>query len=144
MPGNVEYGSKEIPGMRVFDMDDLQEYVQKTPAPELLNISQAEKIVNEELVEYQKLLRIIPFIGELHKKIEQIRQREVERMMRNLHDPQPEIIEQLELFSHSLVRKILHEPTMHLRNETDQATLNEYVDALAKLYDLTEKTGSEL
>jgi glutamyl-tRNA reductase len=138
VPRNVETKVTEITNVRLLDMDDIQSYARHADLSSHHNIASAKLILEEETAEYEKLLRVIPFIGELHKKVEKLRQLEVERTLRNLHNPEPQVSEQIELLSRSLVRKILHEPTMHLRSESDQETLNDYVDTLAKLFDLSE------
>jgi len=142
VPRNVETDVTDIPEVRVFDMDDLQSFAKDAASRSHPEIAQADAIVAEEVAAYEKLLHIIPFIGELHKKVEEIRQREVEKTLRQLRHADPQISEQIEQLSRSLVRKILHEPTMHLRSETDQETLNDYVDTLARLYDL-DNNGRE-
>ena len=138
VPRNVETRVREIANVQLFDMDDLQRYVNTAKVGCHQNIAYAKTIVAEEVADYENLLQVIPFIGELHKKVEQIRQSEVARTLRHLSDPDPEVLEQIDLLSRALVRKILHEPTMHLRTETNQETLNDYVDTLARLFDLSE------
>ena len=142
VPRNVEPMVKEIPNVKLFDIDDLQTYVKIAEVSSHPEIELAKSIVAGEVTDYEKLLQVIPFIGELHKKIEQIRQHEVERALRNLRNPDPQVSEQFELFSRALVRKILHEPTMHLRTESNQETLNDYVDTLTRLFDLSESTAN--
>jgi glutamyl-tRNA reductase len=139
VPRNVETKVSQIPNVQLWDMDDLQAFVSQADLSQHPSIAAARLILKEETAEYEKLLHVIPFIGELHKKVEKIRQMEVERALRILHNPEPQVSEQIELLSRSLVRKILHEPTMHLRSESDQETLNDYVDTLAKLFDLSER-----
>jgi glutamyl-tRNA reductase len=139
VPRNVDPQARAIQGVRLFDMDDLQAYAQENFTRSNLEIARAMEIVAEETGGYLKLLRIVPFIGQLHRKIEDIRQREVEKTLKRLRDTSPEVNEQIEQLSRSLVRKILHEPTSHLRSESNQETLNEYVDALGKLFDLSEQ-----
>ncbi len=138
IPRNVETRAREIANVRLFDMDDLQKYVTTSGVGGHQNIALAKSIVDEEVAEYEKLLRVIPFIGKLHKKAEHIRQSEVARTLKHLSNPDPEVIEQIDLLSRVLVRKILHEPTMHLRTETNQETLNDYMVTLARLFDLSE------
>jgi glutamyl-tRNA reductase len=138
VPRNVETRVQELPNVQLFDMDDLQIFVDTVGADYHPDLARAKAITKEEVADYEKLLRIIPFIGELHKKVEGIRQREVERVLRNFPSSDSEVRDQIELLSRSLVQKILHEPTMHLRTETNQETLNEYVDALGQLFDLDE------
>ncbi|HVN55420.1 MAG TPA: glutamyl-tRNA reductase [Anaerolineaceae bacterium] len=137
VPRNVDPDVRRVSGVQVADMDDIQAYARGAFGEIQAEIARAEAIVAEEVSEYEKLLRVVPFIGELHKKVEDIRQREVEKTLHHLSGADPEIEKQIDLLSRSLVRKILHEPTMHLRREADQETLNEYVDALARLFDLS-------
>jgi glutamyl-tRNA reductase len=138
VPRNIEPGVKNQEHVQLFDMDDLQDFVKRTRLDGQQALGAAHRIVMDEVSEYEKLLRIIPFIGELHKKVELIRQREVEKTLRNLRSSDAQVNEQIEILSRALVRKILHEPTMHLRTETNQETLNDYVDTLARLFDLSE------
>ncbi|MBA4376673.1 MAG: glutamyl-tRNA reductase [Anaerolinea sp.] len=139
VPRNVETRVREIANVQLFDMDDLQRYVTTSGIGSHQKISFAKSIVDDEVTDYEKLLRVIPFIGELHKKVEHIRHVEVARTLKHLSNPDPEVLEQIDLLSRALVRKILHEPTMHLRTETNQETLNDYVESLARLFDLSER-----
>jgi glutamyl-tRNA reductase len=138
VPRNVDPGIREIPNVQLFDMDDIQSFALNHIQGGNQGFAKAEQIVEAEVAEYEKLFRVIPFIGELHKKMEHIRQREVEKTLRHLNSPNPQINEQIELLSRSLVQKILHEPTRHLRTETDQEALEDYVGTLARLFDLSE------
>jgi glutamyl-tRNA reductase len=138
MPRNVAPGVRDCAGVQVFDMDDIQAFALSTGASGHMGLARAEVIVAAEVAEYEKLLKIIPFLGELHRKVEQIRRQELDKALRKLNGAGPEVAEQMEIFSQSLVRKILHEPTMHLRSQSEGESLNDYVDALAKLFDLNE------
>ncbi len=143
VPRNVDPRAREVSNVQVYDMDGLQTFAVRSPASSHQEISRAQAIVQKELEEYEKLLHIIPFIGELHKKVENIRQREVDRALRHLPDPDPQVLQQIDLFSRSLVRKILHEPTMHLRKEMDQENIQDYVTVLSRLFDL-QSDGMDL
>ncbi len=145
VPRNIDARAKSISGVRLFDMDDIQAFARVDGHPgknrqdlrqSNPEFAQAEAIVAEETAEYERLLRIIPFIGELHKKAEELRRREVERARQHLHDPDPAVTQQLDLLSKALVRKILHEPTMHLRTEANRETLKDYVRILSQLFDI--------
>jgi glutamyl-tRNA reductase len=140
VPRNVAPNVKGLPNVRAYDMDDLQAFARKSPARGPLQIAQAEAILQHEVAEYAKLLQVMPLIGELHKKVEVLRQREVEKTMRQLHDPDPAVSERIEILSRSLVRKILHEPTMHLRMEADQESLSQYAGVISRLFDLGAET----
>jgi glutamyl-tRNA reductase len=142
VPRNVDPRVKEIDQVHVFDMDDLQAFAKFSSANSDQGLARAEAIVSEEAAGYEKLMRITPFIGELHKKAERIRQQEVKRAMRGLRQNDPAVNQQMEILSRSLVKKILHEPTMRLRKEADEEELLQYVGTLSKLFDI-HQNGSE-
>ncbi len=144
VPRNIDTRAKDIPGVHLYDMDDIQAFAREDGRQSNPEIAQAEAIVAEETAEYERLLRIIPFLGELHKKAEELRQREVERALQHLHNPDPEVTQQLDLLSKSLVRKILHEPTMHLRSEANRDTLKDYLKILSALFDINHPQAALL
>jgi glutamyl-tRNA reductase len=136
VPRNVSPDVKRLPNVRFYDMDDLQAFARRSPTSSPTHIARAEAILQQQVAEYAKLLQIMPLIGELHKKVEVLRQREVEKTLRQLHNPDPLVSERIEILSRSLVRKILHEPTMHLRMEADQENLSHYAGVISRLFDL--------
>ena len=136
VPRDVAVDVKKVANVRVYDMDDLQAFARKSPTSSPFEIARAEAILKREVTEYAKLLQVLPLIGELHKKVEDLRQREVEKTMRQLHDLDPAVKEHIEFLSRSLVRKILHAPTMHLRLEADQENLSQYAEVISRLFDL--------
>jgi glutamyl-tRNA reductase len=142
VPRNVETRARDIPGVRLYDMDDIQAFAREDRRAGNPEIARAEAIVAEETAEYERLLRIIPVIGELHKKAEELRKREVERTLQHLHNPDPEVYQQLNMLSKSLVRKILHEPTMHLRTEANRDTLKDYLTILSDLFDINQQPAA--
>jgi glutamyl-tRNA reductase len=144
VPRNVEGAVRQVLGAQVVDMDDLQRFVQTSAASQYQDLALAKSIVADEVAEFEKLLRVTPFLGELHKKAEHIRQEAIRRALGKLRDPDPQVSEQLELLSRSLVRKLLHEPTMHLRTVRNPETLNHYVDVLSQLFELNETEPNPL
>jgi glutamyl-tRNA reductase len=145
VPRNVGVDAGEIQNVHLYDMDDIQSFARNLQPSRYPDISRAEALVAEQVLEYDRLLQVVPVIGELHKKAEEIRRREVERTLRHLPALDPATCEQIELLSRSLVKKILHEPTMHLRTEANRDTLKDYADTLSRLFDLqAEEPDSEL
>ncbi len=141
VPRNIETRAGDLTGVHLYDMDDIQAFAREDGRESNPEIARAEAIVAEETAEYDRLLRIIPVIGELHKKAEELRRREVERALQHLHDPDPEVTQQLDLLSKSLVRKILHEPTMRLRTEANRDTLKDYLAILSALFDINHQSA---
>jgi glutamyl-tRNA reductase len=143
VPRNVDPAAGALPGLDRFDVDDLQAFAAQGEAAQGF-LARAHEIVAEEFGEFGKLLRVMPLIGELHRKAEDVRRREVERTLHHLPELDPATQEQIEQLSRSLVRKLLHEPTIHLRDETDPENLREYVQVISKMFDLSQQGQSLL
>jgi glutamyl-tRNA reductase len=143
VPRNIDPAIRAVNGNRIhgvhlFDMDDIQSYINSSMLVRRNEIPRAEAIVAEETTSFSRWLAVIPMVGELHRRAELIRQQEFERALHFLPDADPHVIEQIERMSHSLVRKILHQPTARLRHEADNTNLENYIEALTYLFDLPE------
>jgi len=140
LPRNVERSVRDIPNVRLYDLDDLNSQVDQVRASLEKELPRAEAIVLEEARDFEKWLEIIPIVSELHRQAEAIRRREVERMRQRLPGLDPALDASIELFSQSLVKKLLHNPTMRLRKDPG-GKIKDYSEALAVLFDLTIQEG---
>ena len=82
-----------------------------------------------------------PVLADLRQKAEAIRQRELERTLRYLPDLDPQTREHIQHLSHSLVNKLLHEPTLRLRAEAGNGHAAEYAEAVRHLFGLTSESS---
>jgi glutamyl-tRNA reductase len=141
LPRNIDPEVRDLPGVVLYDLDDIQAYIENAQGRRLCEAPRAEQIVQEETAAFSRWLAVMPVVGELHRHAESIRQQEVERTLHHLPDLDPKVLEQIEILSQSLVRKILHEPTAQLRNEAEGDNLEKYVEMIASLFGLTEQTN---
>jgi glutamyl-tRNA reductase len=72
----------------------------------------------------------------MRSRAEEIRERELDRMLRRLGPLPEETRAQLDAFSQSLVTKLLHEPTRRLRQETDPDRSTTYARVTRDLFGL--------
>jgi len=138
VPRDVDPAVRKIPNVFLVDMDDLQGFVHNARVERERETPHVEAILQEEAGAFLEWLDLVPLIGALHKKAESIRQREVERTLHRLPELDPETRQHILLLSQSLVKKILHEPTLRLREEAGQGRLAEYGSALCVLFGLPE------
>jgi glutamyl-tRNA reductase len=82
---------------------------------------------------------IKPLIVDLRQKAEAIRQQELARALHYLGDVDPKTLEQLQLFSRSLVNKLLHEPTIRLKEKAGNGQSAEYAATVRHLFSLEPK-----
>jgi glutamyl-tRNA reductase len=139
VPRDVEAAVRAIPGVCVFDLDDLQRRLERNRSGRQREIPAVEAIIEDEVhafEEWRHGAELRPLLAAWHQHSEQIRQRELARALRRLQGVSPEVQRQIETFSRSLVTKLLHEPTRRLREETDPDRCDTYVRAARDLFGL--------
>jgi glutamyl-tRNA reductase len=104
---------------------------QEIPAAEAI-IAEEMAFLNERLSE----LAMRPVIAGLRQKAEAIRRREVARTMRHLGELDQETLAHINHLSHSLVNKLLHEPTIRLRREANGSRPDAVTEVVRDLFNL--------
>lgn len=138
-PRNVEPAVGQIPGVKLYDLDQLQHQVQHLWAERAAAAPQVEAILAEEkaqFLQYFNSLNMLPLITELRQQADAIRQSELERTLRRLPDLTQAERERIEAMSRALVNKILEAPTLRLRIEANCPHAPEYATAVRTLFDL--------
>jgi glutamyl-tRNA reductase len=139
VPRDVEPAVGDLPGVRLFDVDDLQDGLDDALAARQAAIPQVEAIIAQEVAVFEtrlSQLAVEPLIADLRQKAEAIRQRELERTLRHLGDADPQTIEHIRRLSRALVNKLLHEPTTRLKEEAGGRGSAEYVTTVRHLFGL--------
>ena len=124
LPRDVDTAASALPGVRYYDLDTLKVFVEANLTRREAAIVNVEKIIDEEATRFAEWLRghqVAPVISALRGKVKAVADDEVEaalRRMGNLDAGQQRVVE---LLAHRIVNKILHEPTVRLRDEIDYA-----------------------
>ena len=79
----------------------------------------------------------MPTIANLRETVEQIRRSELERLGAKLSDLTDEQRAQVEMITTSIVNKILHMPTVKMKEAAGRDECYLYVDAVRTLFDLS-------
>ncbi len=126
VPRNVNPASKKIENVFLYDIDGLSSIVDRNLERRIAELPRVDAIVNEELGEFFRwidTLRVGPTIQQFRDTLEAIRREEVEK---NINRFKPEDRDLVELLTHRIVNKILHQPTTALKQgdgEGGQETL---------------------
>jgi len=119
VPRDVDPAARELPGTRLFDLDDLQERIQRNHALREREVPGVEAIVEQEVLKFlswQRSRQAAPSIVALRRRAEEIRRAELAKALRKVPGLTPEMTQAVEAFSRILVNKLLHEPTHRLAN----------------------------
>jgi len=139
VPADVERSVADIEGVSLFDVDDLRAGLDDALAARLAEVPKVEAIVEEEVAGFGRRYReheIEPLLATLRLRAEEIREQEVERALRRLGEADPEVAAQLEHLSRTLVKKLLHEPTVRLRERAGDGDVDDVVAAIRELFGL--------
>ncbi len=146
LPRDVDDDVAEIPGVQLYNLDDLQRQVVDNLESRRQEIPKVEKIIAEEKTAFRHWLHardVVPTIAAFRRQIDAIRQQEVERTLHrlpNLDEHQKAIVAEL---AHRLTNKFLHHPTVRLRTEAANGNGVEYAHALHELFALEIPSNTE-
>jgi glutamyl-tRNA reductase len=122
VPRDFDPGVADIPGVHLYNIDDLEEASTETRNERAREAAAAEVIVEEAVQEYrswEKTQEVVPAIGAIYEQAEVIRRAEVERTLRRLASLSAEDRVLIDLMTSSIVRRILHGPVSVLKAGAD-------------------------
>ena len=140
VPRDIDPAVKTIPGVRLFDVDDLRHTLDAALAARQREIPHVGMIIGELVLEWQQQfqeLQMRPVVVELRQKAEQIRQRAVERTLRHLGEVDGQTADQLWHLSRALVNQLLHEPTVQLKRKAGHQEADLYANLVSDLFGLS-------
>jgi glutamyl-tRNA reductase len=139
VPADVERSVADVPGVYLFDVDDLRAGLDEAMSGRLREVPKVEAILEEEAEAFGRRYReleVEPTLVALRRRAERIREAEVERTLRHLGDVDDETAEHVRRLSHALVKKLLHEPTTRLRERAGAGDADEAAAAARDLFGL--------
>lgn len=139
LPRNVDPSVAALSKVHLFDIDQLQTQIEASLHERKKEIPRVEAIIAEELERFSVWLceaTVEPVISDLRRKAEAIRRQELERALHTMQPLDEKSIEQLQFFSRALVNKLLHDPTIRLREEAVNGEAARYADLVRFLFAL--------
>jgi glutamyl-tRNA reductase len=141
IPRSVEPSVEKIPGVVLYNIDDLKEKTTEALEKRIASIPQVKAIIAEaisEFDEWSKEMVVSPTIQKLKNTLEQIRKDELARYLKNA---KPEEAERLEEMSKSLMQKILKYPVLQLKAACKRGDAEELTEMLHELFNLEKQSA---
>ena len=139
VPRDVDPAARELPGVTLLDMDDLGDFVQQGRAGREREIDSVRAIVDDEVESYlaeASAREVAPLIAALRARADQVSIRELDRHRSRLADLSPAQLVAVESLLRGMVNKLLHEPTVRLKDAAGHARGDRLAEALRDLFDL--------
>jgi len=142
VPRDLDPAIHELDGCFLYDIDDLQAIVVETLAGRRSEAERAETIVAaeaEKFHEWHASLDVVPAIASLRAHAEEIREaelRKAEPVLGRLDESQRSAVESL---TAQIVNKLLHLPTVRMKQAAAAADGVIYADAVRHLFGLEDE-----
>ena len=139
VPRDVDPAAGEIEGVTLLDMDDLREFAEVGIRERQREVTAVQAIVAAELDRYvdeSTARSVAPLVASLRSRGDLVRSGELERLAARLgylDDRQREAVEAL---AAGIVGKLLHEPTVRMKDAAGTARGERLAEALRDLFDL--------
>ncbi|MCU1492602.1 MAG: Glutamyl-tRNA reductase [Acidimicrobiaceae bacterium] len=139
VPRDVEPAVGRVDGVTLFDLDDLRSYAEAEMQARRGELTHVSEIVEEELERYRTALlgrSVSPVVSSLRARSEQIRSDELERVAARLEHLDAADREMVEALTRRLVAKLVHEPTVQVKQAAGSPRGERLAEALRQLFDL--------
>jgi glutamyl-tRNA reductase len=139
VPRDVDPASAELDGVTLLDMDDLREFAEKGIRAREKEVSSVIEIINEELERFSNLFSarsVAPIVTQLHSRAEEIRNEELQKLFRKFPELTSEELKGIETLTSVIANKLIHEPTVRLKDAAGTPKGERLSEALQDLFDL--------
>ena len=142
VPRDVDPCVRELPGVHLSDIDDLQALVEQNLNARQREVTNVEHIIEEELERFNEWLRargVLPTVTALRARADDLRDAEIARTFKRLPGLTTEQRERVEAMANALIKKVLHDPITRLKGDDGER----YVGAVRELFALDEDASPE-
>ena len=142
VPRSIETTVEELPGVVLYNVDNIQSKATAALKNRLESIPSVEAILEESIEEFgawQKEMVVSPTIQKLKQALEQIRQEEMTRHLKNANEKEYLLMDKV---TKSMMQKILKVPVVQLRAACQRDEAAEMIELITDLFDL-EKSKNE-
>jgi len=147
VPRDIQPSSRDVVGVTLYDMDDLQSLVERNASGREAEGRRAEAVLRGELARLERWLssqQVTPTIAALRERAESI----VDRVLEE-NEPRWEGLtdadrERLRAAAGAIASRLLHEPTLRLKRSAGEGDAHVRVAVLRELFGLDADTEPEI
>ena len=139
VPRDVDPGVAELAGVTLLDMDDLRAYAEEGMVGRRREVARVRALVADEVDRWVSVTtgrEAAPLIGALRAKAEEVRKAELDRLRARLQGLDARQQDAVEAVTRGVLAKLLHEPTVRLKDAAGSPRGERLAEALRALFDL--------
>lgn len=141
VPRDIDPGINRLNNAYVYDIDDLKGVIEENIEDRKREAVKAERIIDEAVIKFKqwhKNLDIVPTIVDLRKKMENIAQNETKKTFKSLQHLSDTDYQAINRMTNAIINKVLHDPTMFLKQNGYHGPNSASIDFTRKLFKLDE------
>ena len=142
VPRDIDPAINRLPNAYVYDIDDLKGVIEENIEDRKREAVKAERIIDEAVIKFHQWhenLDIVPTIIELRKKLDAIAQNEVKKTLKSLQHLSETDYEAIYRMINAIINKILHDPTLFLKQNGYHSPSSASIDFTRKLFNLDDE-----
>jgi glutamyl-tRNA reductase len=142
VPRDIDPAAGEIENVFLYNIDNLQDIVDENVRGRMQEAQKAEVIINEEVSRFTRwynTLAVVPTIVSLKEKADGILRGEIDRSSAWMQHLTEEDRNNIEILAGAIVNKILHDPIISLKEESQDYAAISYVAALRRLFKMEDE-----
>ncbi|MGY6502654.1 MAG: glutamyl-tRNA reductase [Acidimicrobiales bacterium] len=139
VPRDVDPSAADLPGVTLLDMTDLRRFADQGLRGRQAEVTAVRHIVDDEVERFFELRsarEAAPLVADLRSRAEEARQRELDRYRSRLAHLDERDRETIEALTRGVLAKVLHEPTIRLKDAAGTPRGDRLAESLRDLFDL--------
>ncbi|NPA12464.1 MAG: glutamyl-tRNA reductase [Aquificae bacterium] len=137
VPRNVAEDVNEIETVFLYNIDDLKTVVDKNLEERKIAAQTASLLIDEEVAKFDrwlKQLEVSPTIAKVRHFADQIREEQLERLFNSMPYLNEKERENIDLAVRSIINKILHRPTMYIKDKATKENSQFYIQIFEEMF----------
>lgn len=140
MPRDVDPAAAEVEGVTLIDMEGVRSFTDASRDARQSEVEHVSSIIDQELSRYRSEVasrRVAPLIAKFRDNAEELRSSEFARFDKDLADLSEGQREAVDKLTRNLLAKLLHTPTVRLKDAAESPEGDRLAAALRDLFDLS-------
>ncbi len=140
VPRSISADVEDLPGILLYNIDSIQNKTSEALQKRMEAIPQVRQIILEAIDEFSNWTRdmeVSPTINKLKNALEQIRQEEMSRFLKNSSDKQNKMVDKI---TKSMIQKIIKLPVLQLKAACKRGEAETLIDILNDLFELEHQS----
>lgn len=136
-PRTVDEKVATIGGVKLMNLDQIAEMVEKNMKSRLSRVKNVENIISEEIIVLEasmKRLDAEPLVKDVFKNIDSLREKELQKALQMLNEKDGKKIRIIEELTKALVESIVSTPMNNIRKASEQGN-PDIIEMASKLFD---------